>query len=185
MELTVCFAYYADGKFIGWYGGTFGGLSNCPKLYTFTDSQCATIKGNLTHKLNKVNSSSFNEEKEEKKGLAALSLAVFDGEELLRGKEVELRVVECPEYDGENPNFDELAYTKALDARKELMKSEGIFDIPAPSMDRFNAIKEFDKRHPKPKCDNWIYADYNKVKEWAKNEPTEFLHIIKPLAVKV
>jgi len=54
----------------------------------------------------------------------------------------------------------------------------GIFDIPAPSRERTEAIKAFDLTNPKPKCDNWIYVDYALVSEWAKNEPTEFLAII-------
>ena len=27
---SICFAYFADGKFIGWYGGTFGPVSKIP-----------------------------------------------------------------------------------------------------------------------------------------------------------
>lgn len=46
---------------------------------------------------------------------------------------------------------------------------------------RIKAVNKYREEHPAPKCDNWIYADYAKVKEWAKNEPTEFIEIIKPL----
>ena len=42
------------------------------------------------------------------------------------------------------------------------------------------AWRPTDRSSPRPKCDNWIYADYSKVKEWAKNEPTEFIGTITP-----
>lgn len=91
---NITFAYFVDNKFIGWWGGTFGNISKCPKLYSNTPNQIEVIKNSFTHKLTKIENSSFDVEKEKVKGLAALSLATFDGEEKLRGKDVSLRIVE-------------------------------------------------------------------------------------------
>jgi len=182
MKKSICFAYFADGKFIGWYGGTFGGVSKCPKIYPNTEHQKKVVAENLSYKIKKINSSSFDEAKEkpENTGLAALGLLTFASEEKLRGKEIELRVVESPEYDGIDVNFDKEAYEKLKNEHHQKMKDAGIFDIPAPSYERSKAIDDFEKVNPRPKCNNWIYADYDKVEEWAKNEPTEFIDVIKP-----
>ena len=67
MKKSVCFAYYADGKWIGWHGGTFGGVSNSPKVYSSFEGMRETIQKNLTHKINRINSTSFKEEKEKVK----------------------------------------------------------------------------------------------------------------------
>lgn len=58
--------------------------------------------------------------------------------------------------------------------RKKKMVEEGIFDIPAPSIERMEAIKKFDEKHGKIKCDNWIYADLTKVKEWASSDNIDY-----------
>lgn len=180
MNKSICFAYYADGKWIGWYGGTFGGVSQSPKVYSDLERMRPIIQKNLTNKLRKINEASFAEQKEKVSGLAALSLLVFDSEELLRGKDVELRVVECPEYDGPNPNFDAEAYDVAMAEDKVRFEASEANKIPF-GVERLNAVKKYREEHPYPECNNWIYADYAKVKEWAKNEPTEFIETIKPL----
>ena len=180
MNKSICFAYYADGKWIGWYGGTFGGVSKSPKVYSDLEKMRPVIQKNLTTKLQKINETTFEKAKEGVTGLAALGLLVFDSEELLRGKDVELRVVECPEYDGPNPNFDAAAYDAAMDEDRKRFESSEVSKMPI-GIERLNAVKKYREEHPAPKCDNWIYADYAKVKEWAKNEPTEFIEIIKPL----
>jgi len=181
MKKSICFAYYANGEFLGWYGDTFGSITETPKIYSSFEKMKDTITKNLSHKMKKINESSFEEAKNKADNIvSAIGLAVFQNEEDLRGKNVELRVIECPEYDGPNPNFDKLAYEKKVEDYQEKMKKEGIFDIPAPSQERLKAIDTFEALNPRPKCDNWIYADYSKVREWAKNEPTEFIAVIKP-----
>jgi len=181
---SVCFAYFADGKFIGWYGGTFGPVSDSPKVYSSLESMRATITKNLSHKLKKINETSFDEAKGTATGLAAFGLLEFSGEDELRGKDVELRVVECPEYDGPNPDFDEEEFDKLSKAHTVLvlehLKSLGI-STDGHSPERTKAVIDFTKLNPSPKSNNWIYCDYNKVIEWAKNEPTEFIDVIKPL----
>jgi hypothetical protein len=175
---TICFAYFADDKFIGWYSDTFGSITPMsPKLYPDSQEMIDRIFSNFASKMKKINETSFDEAKEKVKGLQALSLAVFSGEELLKGSNATLRVVECPIYDGPNPDFDKEAYDALLDERKAKMQEAGIFDIPAPSSARSKAIDEFNEKNPRPACDNWIYADYSKVKEWASQEPTEFLNL--------
>ena len=151
MNKSYGFAYYADGKWLGWYGGTFGTVSKTPKLYNDLDRVRPVLEKNLAHKLTKIKESTFEEARQTVKGLAALSLAYYDGEELLRGKEVELRAVECPHYDGPNPDFDRQKW-------------------------------EDDYRNGRTaeKPNNWVYADYAKVTEWAAQEPQEFVATLKP-----
>jgi len=182
MKKSVCFAYYANGEWIGWYGGTFGSVSNSPKVYSSYEGMKDTIQKNLSSKLQKINSTSFDEEKTKVEGLAALSLFGFDSEEILRGKDIELRVVECPEYEGENPNFDSEKYKKESEEHADLWKQR-VKELGLPdgfSLELVEAHEEFLKEHPRPRANDWISCDYSKVIEWAKNEPTEFIAVIKP-----
>lgn len=176
---SVCFAYFADGKFIGWYADSWGSIrEDEPKVYGYTPEQVEIITKNFRYKLSTL-------AEESKLGEKVLGLNLIDNsvnadrKELSQYSEVELRAVECPYYDGPNPDFDEAAYEVQVEKQKEQMKAEGIFDIPGPSLERMDAVTEFHKRFPSPECNNWIYVDYKKVKEWAKNEPTEFLETIK------
>lgn len=173
---TIGFAYFVDGKFVGWWGDTFGSITRSPKLYTSSEKQFETIQKNFTTKMEKINRTSFDAEKDNVTGLAAISLAVFAGEDTLRGKSVELRVVECPIYQGPNPDFDKDEYRRLTDERRKQMETDGVFNIPAPSIERSEAVAKY----PEIPCNNWIYADYNKVNEWAANEPTEFVKVLKP-----
>jgi len=182
MEKSICLAYFADNKFLGWYGDSFGSISKIPKLYSDFDKIKDIVSKSLSQKIKKIKESSFDQEKNSVTNIvSALGLAIFSHEEILRGKEVELRVVQCPIYDGPNPDFDEEKYEKELSDYKQKMKDAGIFDIPAPSLERLNAIRNFEAENPRPICNNWIYADFSQIKEWAANEPTEFVEIIKPL----
>ena len=152
-QKTICFAYYGDGKFLGWYADTLGSLRpNSPKLYGNSQRQIDVITKNFKGKIAKLKTdyqlSNPNE----------LFQSVNDSlnsDNLLLSQygKIELRVVECPYYDGENPNFDIQDY-------REWLKT---------------AIKG-DNYH----TDSWIYADYTKVKEWASTEPTDFLFTIEP-----
>jgi hypothetical protein len=38
--------------------------------------------------------------------------------------------------------------------------------------------KRFTKAHPTADGKSWLYANYEKVREWAKDEPTEFLETL-------
>jgi hypothetical protein len=184
MNKTICFAYFSDNKFLGWYGDSFGSISKTPKLYSDFNKIKDIISKSFFQKIKKIKESSFDQEKNSVTNIvSALGLAIFSHEEMLRGKEVELRVVECPIYDGPNPDFNEEEYVKESAAYKQKMKDAGIFDIPAPSLERLDAIRNFEAKNPRPKLNDWIYADMKKVKEWAQNEPTEFIEIIKPDAI--
>lgn len=178
MEKSICFAYYADGKFVGWYADSFGSCRNYPKLYSNTEKQIHVVYSNFMRKMAAINTSTFAVEKTKVDGLAAVGLAIYDSEELLRGKKVELRVVECPEYNGPNPDFNEEEYKQLRRIHLQEMKDAGIFNIPAPSVERSKAIDEFEILHPMPKANNWIYPDPEKVKSWAANEPKEFVKIL-------
>lgn len=162
MDKSYCFAYYGDGKFLGWYADSFGSArANSPKLYSDLEKMLPTLTTNLTSKLTKINSSSFEEAKQKVTGLiGALGLAIFDSEDLLRGKDVELRAVECPYYDGPNLNYDEARAAAFEIAQLELPKEQ--------------------RKRVEEGNDWWVYADYNKVRVWATNEPTEFVAVIKP-----
>jgi len=182
MKKSICFAYFADGKWIGWYGGTFGSVSSNPKIYSDLEHMRPVIQKNLSSKIAKINATSFDVEKESTTGLAAINLLTFDGEELLRGKEIELKVVECPEYDGPNPDFDNVKHQADIEVHSKLWAEyQHEHNIPDyPSVERRDGYNLFIQQHPHPKCDHWICCDYAKVKEWAKNEPIEFIETLKP-----
>lgn len=179
MRKSVCFAYFGDGTFLGWYADTAGSVRpNSPKVYGYTDDQLAVLERNFHSKLSRLNEKSELAEKTGQPGLKLLDDSLnADKENLSRYKAVELRAVECPFYDGPNPNFDEVAHKKLVDEwsakwkkrEEELKLPEGV------SLERFNAVKEFEKENPFPRANNWVYCDYSKVSEWAKNEPTQFL----------
>lgn len=173
---AVCFAYFGDRKFLGWYSDSFGSMtSNRPKIYGNTESQFKTISDSFQRRLSELSKKS---QLATTTGIPALGL-IDNGVEKIK-KElsqylvVELRVVECPFYDGPNPNFDVEAHNKLREEHKKRMTEAGVFDIPAPSAARSAAIEKFELTDPYPKADNWIYADYTKVKEWASTIPTIF-----------
>lgn len=101
---NICFAYFVEGRFVGWYADTFGSVRPTPKIYTYSDEQVEIVFTNCIHKLEKINTSSYEEQKEKVTGLRAIGLLYYDSEDILRGKEVELRVVECPFYVGFDPS---------------------------------------------------------------------------------
>lgn len=184
MNKSYCFAYYANGEWVGWYGGTFAALSKSPKLYSNLDGVRPVIIENFSNKMKKINETSYDEEKTKVSGYAALSLLTFSGEDVLRGKDVELRVVECPEYDGPNLDFDKDAFLKSTNERRDMFNefliANGISPDSGYSQKRVELYDEFEKINGKIPCNNWIYADYSKVKVWAENEPTQFIETIKP-----
>lgn len=92
----VAFAYFADNKFIGWYADSFGSVRDTPKIYGNTPHQIEVISKNFKNKISKIQKTSFEVEKEKVYGIASIGLAIFDSEKLLRGKSVELRVVNVP-----------------------------------------------------------------------------------------
>jgi hypothetical protein len=102
---SVAFAYFSNDEFLGWYGGTFGGCSTTPKLYNDSEHQCDVIRKNFQNKLKSVNESSLNEELPKAGNLLqTIGLLKFSSEDELRGKDVELRTVETPFYDGKGPD---------------------------------------------------------------------------------
>ena len=86
-------------------------------------------------------------------GLAILDASIAsDAKKLAEYDEVKLCVVECPIYDGPNPNFD-----------KERHENWSTYN-----------------RKPmyEPENQDWICADYQLVKGWAMSKPTVFLEVI-------
>jgi len=149
---SICFAYFGDGKFLGWYADSFGSIrESSPKIYGNSKEQIETITKNFNYKLSKIDGEYTLSKRHPAFGLIDNSLE-GDSKILYPCKRVELKIVECPIYDGPNPDFDKEAYKKAVDEWRPT-----------------------DHSSPRPRCNNWIYADYDKVKEWAKNEPTEFI----------
>jgi len=165
MRKCICFAYYNNNQFLGWYSDSFGTITKrSSKLYGYSESQLEIINKNFTSKVKRL--------KEE-------AMAVDYST-------IELRVVECPIYDGPNPEFDKDVYDKAVQERKDLLikflAQSGIdYYLDSPSTQRSSLVKEFEKKHPRVIANNWIHADYDKVQEWASNEPTIFLKVLKPL----
>lgn len=170
---TICFAYYGDGKFLGWYADSHGSIRpNSPKLYGNSDKQIQIISENFKYKMSKLQEVSTISESDSRFAILDNSLNK-DKSDLSHYEYVELRGFLCPEYDGPNPNFDKSAYEAQRTKRHADMEAQGIFNIPAPSKERSEAVEAYNSINAEPKCDNWIYADYTKVKEWASKEPIE------------
>ena len=177
----ICFAYFADNKFLGWYSDTFGTITyKSPKIYGYSEDMIDTITKNFRYKLKKSKEDwNVNLLNNTTASTLLNNSLNNDNKTLAEYTTVELRVVECPIYDGPNPEFDKEDDEKYLEENRRLMTEAGIFDIPAPSVERSRAVTEWNKTYPKYHTSNWIYADYNKVKEWTSVEPTEFLDVIK------
>lgn len=177
---TICYAYYGDGKFLGWYADSFGSIrKKNPKLYRDSEEQNAIISLNFKSKIARI---------KEKSNLAnrnasLIGLKVIDNSlnkeasDLSQYKQIELRSVECPIYDGPNPDFDKAAYLEKIDKRRQDLIALGIMDMPIGTT-RIEAIRAYDEKHEPIATNTWIYADYKQVEEWASKEPTEFIDII-------
>lgn len=192
----ICFAYFVDNQFVGWYADTFGSVRrNSPKVYPNTEKQIAVITKNFQHKIKTVNektskdvlaevgsnllSAKSERETTNARILATVGLMKHDSEDILAGKQVELRIVECPIYDGPNPDFNKEEYTaKSEEYRVRLvayLKENGVDWEDGPSQRRFILVNKFQEENKRPECNNWIYANYEEVKEWANNEPAVFI----------
>lgn len=178
MRKTVCLAYFGNEKFLGWYSDSFGTISkSSPKLYNYSKEQMDIIKTNLAYKFRDLDKNSTLAKH-------VSNLAILDNS-LNRDKgvlsqytNISIKAVECPEYEGPNPDFDKEAYEKMVEARRQELQELGVLDLPPGSIERLDALDEYNITHPEPKCNNWIHADYAKVKAWASNEPTEFVETI-------
>lgn len=154
---SICFAYFGDGKFLGWYGDTLGSIrENSPKVYIYSSEQINTISHNFNSKISELNEKSKLAKSDS--GLSLIDNGLnYDKEILLQYKNIELKIVECPEYDGPNPDFDEKKFREWVEKEQ---KEKG---------------NDFKFANCPPEINNWIYCDYKKVKEWASKEPTEFI----------
>ena len=95
----ICYAYYGDGKFLGWYADSFGSIRpNSPKIYSNSEIQNQIITKNFRYKIDKI------KEKSDMAGRNArlIGLKVLDdslnkdSSNLSQYKQIELRSVECP-----------------------------------------------------------------------------------------
>src|ERR1035437_1522431 len=132
----VCFAYFVDDLFIGWYSDSFGTIGKQPKIYGNSKEQLSTVKTNFDYKMQRINETSFSSElakipNDGKEHVEVLRLIIFQDEKALKGRNVELRMVVCPVYDGPNLDFDREAWKKVIEYQIELKRSLGIYDIPA------------------------------------------------------
>lgn len=179
---TICFAYFGDGQFLGWYADTFGSIRpESPKLYGDSLEMVEQITASFRRRVAEMKAPKEEGQEEGPKHMVAALIANStdnDKDELRKYQSVELRIVECPYYDGPNPDFDKAAHELALEEYRKGMEKAGIFEIPGPSIERSAAVNEYHRKYPRPKADNWIYCDYTLVKAWAATPPTEFLAII-------
>lgn len=161
MRKSICFAYFADGQFIGWYVDSLGTIRKTgPKIYGYTPEQVETIRTNFNYKIKKLKEASNLATVTNNPGLALLDNSLNnDKENLSQYQEIELRIVECPFYDGPNPDFN-------IEKDKEWWDNRD----NRPEEDRYKSD---------PTNKNWIYADYKEVNKWAIIPPTEFLEVIK------
>ena len=177
----ICFAYYANDVFIGWYADTWGTVSaNSPKIYGYSKEQLDKIRSSVIKKLQLINTSDYEKLKGNATTLAdTLSLAQFSSQEILKNKKIRLKVVECPFYEGHNPNYNQEEFEKLIEQEYKLMCDEGVFETENNSPERIAAIKAFIKKYGKVKSNHWITPDYNEVRNWASQEPKDFLTIIE------
>ena len=108
---SVCYAYYGDGKFLGWYADSFGSVRpNSPKVYGDTEKQREVITKNFRNKLSKLNEKSELDLRNPLGSTLLNNGLNKDKDELSKFLNVELRVVECPEYDGPGDKRGEWIY---------------------------------------------------------------------------
>lgn len=179
MRKTICFAYYGDGHFIGWYSDSFGSITkNSPKLYGESEEQIEIVAKNFRYKIEQLHKDA-DWKLNNPVGEALLNAGQnADKRDLRQYKQVELRVVECPEYDGANPDYDKADFKSWSEKRRQKLEETEIPLLPSPSPERTFAMKIFDQVYGEYPVKSWIYADYTKVKEWAAQEPTKFLKTI-------
>ncbi len=182
---SVCFAYFGDGQFLGWYADTFGSIRpQSPKVYSSLESMRERIEHNFKYKVQCLRDKTSNPAADfigtqNPVGGALIAKGLSYDETILeKYTDLELRAVACPYYDGPKLDFDQAAYETAVDMYKTKVQASGILDLPV-GVERTVRLKAFNDHTPQPKCDNWTYVDYVLVKEWAANEPTEFLEIYK------
>lgn len=94
-EKVYGYAYYADEEFLGWYGDSWGTVSKFPKLYSDLNTSSERVTRTVKRKLEKVNETTFDEAVKSANDTASqLRLLYFSSEDTLRGKNVQVRVVE-------------------------------------------------------------------------------------------
>jgi len=189
MEKTICFAYYGDGEFIGWRTDTSGGIGKIPKLYSGSFETKENIFESFLKKMKIINEISYEKALDEINKLQAigksneqviiksLRLLAYTGHETLsKYKKVELRLIECPIYDGPNEDFDRDLYENFINAHRkiydEFLSKKGLKD-DVHSKNRFR--ETYGRFRPKW----WIYADFNKLEKWASKAPENYLQTVK------
>lgn len=109
----IAFAYFADGKFIGWYADSFGSIRKAPKIYDNSSRQIEIITTNFTAKVRKAKGLQehdfLSQAVEFVRPLNPVGAMIMEEKksELSEYKDIELRIVECPIYDGPNPDHVE------------------------------------------------------------------------------
>jgi len=107
---TICYAYYGDNKFLGWHADSFGSIrENSPKLYRNSKEQNEIISKSFKYKIAKIKEkSNISSRNASLIGLKIIDESINkDAFNLSQYKQIELRSVECPYYDG--PNSDDNA----------------------------------------------------------------------------
>ena len=166
---NLCFAYYGDGLFLGWYADTFGSIRKYPKVYTNSQRQRNIIEENFTSKMKRIADTTNEVEKIFSSVNPIAGALIGDGlsrdeEKLIDYKKIELRMVECPFYDGPNPDYDE----KVGDEWRERYVNEA----PEDQIERY----EWAKENKPPEASTWTYATNDPgFDTWAAEEPTDFI----------
>lgn len=186
----ICFAYYGNGVFLGWYSDSFGTITaNKPKVYGYSKEQIKTIKTNFSAKVRRSRDGSDDfcsaigrviAPLNEKAGSLLTIHSLAEKTKIEEYTDIELRVVECPEYSGPNPDYDEKEYSTLLEEEKQKMINFGIPDGNPYKCEDKDLVERYYDIFGRVKYNNWLYPDYEIVKEWASQPPTEFLKTIKP-----
>lgn len=123
---NICFAYFVNDKFVGWYGDTFGTISKLPKIYPNSARQIERIKKNFQYKMEKLFTNLHENAISEHPTVKLIQTLLFSTAEKdkeLLGEdinEVVLKTITCDVYDGPNPDFDKKDYDLWLADKKAL-----------------------------------------------------------------
>lgn len=145
----VCFAYYSGNKFLGWYSDSFGTVTkNSPKIYGYSKEQIAVIRKNLSSKLK---DKSFSEVLSKINPIAGklVENSKERDKNILSNKDIYLRIIECPYYDGPNPEFN----------REDYKKDPENYSIESWIYADYSKVKEWASKEPD------IFIDYIKTNE--------------------
>lgn len=190
---TICFAYYGDGKFLGWYADTFGSIRTIPKTYGNSEHQVGVIERNFRNKMRRLTGKGELDSVkviDSHNGVAGGMLkSGLDADEKILNEYsiIELRIAKCPIYNGPNPDYSKTINDafRENDTKlyhqwcKEMNLEPGIKPGDRIGIATLENYKRFKEVYPDARPKSWIYGDWEKIKEWASNEPEDVIKFVE------